>query len=154
MASEITKAIKQGNETMQRRNQSWMVVKQAVKTIREDLLPEGASISCDDYGIFLSVPWSMANLRAARLALGNFWELSYKSTQDDGSMTRTYRFSGKAYCSLTLRMDTYQLDPGTCRKVEIGEEVVTYTRKKYKVVCGPDVQTEALADTTLQEVEA
>lgn len=144
----LAEAIKREQEYQEGRRADWIFTKKVMRTILEDLLPEGTKIYCGAGSISIHVKWGVDNLRQARKAMGSGWEFGSNYKSDNGTLTKSYyrydesvprdSYRHRSYVSLSLVMDSAELDPNTCKKIEVGEK--TYTQKIYQVVCSDGIQ--------------
>jgi len=144
----IAKAIKSEQDYMEEKRVDWMFTKKCARQILEDLLPEGSNLYLSYSGITIRVKWGVENLRQARKAVGSGWTFSNNYTDTNGTLTKSYyRYDEsvpldahrrRAHCSLSLIMDAGELDPNTCKRIEVGEK--TFTQKIYKVICDGQVE--------------
>jgi hypothetical protein len=144
----IAKAIKSEQDYQETKRADWQFTKKALRGMLEDLFPEGTKIWVGAGSITIRVPWGVDNIRQARKAMGSGWKFSSNYTETSGTLTKTYymydvsvptdSYRHTAYVCVSLIMDASELNPETCKKIEIGEK--TFTQKVYKIVCDDGVQ--------------
>ena len=141
----ITNAIRSEETYIKERMLDWKFTKEVAKTILGYLLPAESVVSVGSGSITIRVPWGLENLQLARKAIGSGWEVGGSYTASDGTITKTYyRYQQNPYPQanrsvyLNLVMDATQLDPDSCKRIEIGEK--TFTQKVYQVVCNDEIK--------------
>jgi hypothetical protein len=144
----IAESIQKEQDYQENRRADWMYTKKVMRQILEDLLPQGATIYCGAGTITIRVPWGIDNLRQARQAVGSGWKFSNNYNETNGTLTKTYyRYDEsvpeyshrhRPYINLNLVMDATELNPDTCKRIEVGEK--TFTQKVYQVICDGTVQ--------------
>jgi len=143
----ISTAIKSETEYQEGKRADWQFTKKLMRQFLEDLFPEGTKIWCGAGSVTIRVPWGVDNIRQARKAMGSGWRFSSNYTETSGTLTKTYykydedvpngAHRHRSYVSVSLIMDASELNPETCKRIEVGEK--TFTQKVYKVVCDDGV---------------
>jgi hypothetical protein len=161
----IATSIKNEQSYQEHKRIDWLFTKKVMRQFLEDLFPQGTTVYCGAGSITIRVPWGINNLREARKAIGSGWRFSGNWTDNSGTLTKSYYRSDDSLPAdthqyrpsvfLSLIMDATELDPETCKKIEVGEKV--FTQKIYKVICDDGVQEIAGAaeelDNIILEVE-
>lgn len=138
----VDNAIKAETKYMEEKMQDFAFARKCAKLMDESLFPEKTTLYMNSGSITIRVPWGLDNLAAARKGMGKGWEYVSSYTDNNGTLTKSYRYNSEEtgdygwparVCYLNLIMDSSELDPNTCKRIEVGEKV--YTQKIYQVIC-------------------
>ena len=150
MQTLITDAIKKEKENERYYQNTRKAVRFAVLDLLDSnrVLPDDSRFSIDTSSINIRVPWGKENFSIARRFLGSGWKREHQHVDNNGSITITYArhvdinleaenyWERQAFVSLYLTLDATQIEEGTCKRILVKEEDVTYKRQTYTVVCG------------------
>ena len=138
----VAKAIKSERDYLAEKAKDFAFARKCVSKFDESLFPEKTTIYMSAGSVTIRVPWGLDNLTAARKAMGKGWEYTSSYTSTEGTLTKSYRLNSEDkvtygwpthVCYLNLVMDATELDPNSCKRIEVGEK--TYTQKVYQVIC-------------------